>query len=133
MVDKEDLKQRLKDMGTLSDSRTPKDALEYIEQLEYDNLRYALEAVASLSQAQEAYDAQAGLQEELQEAQQWINYWAKLWERSSTMLMQHHPAFTETTEIIFKDKKVFIKELFGEDLLIKINVVEEDTEDGLSK
>jgi hypothetical protein len=133
MVDKEDLKQRLKDMGTLSDSRTPKDALEYIEQLEYDNLRYALEAVASLSQAQEAYDAQAGLQEELQEAQQWINYWAKLWERSSTMLMQHHPAFTETTEIIFKDKKAFIKELFGEDLLNKINVVEEDTEDGSSK
>jgi hypothetical protein len=132
-MDKEELKQRLKDMGTLSDSRTPKDALEYIEQLEYDNLRYALEAVASLGRAQEAYDAQVGLQEELQEAQQWINYWAKLWERSSTMLMQHHPAFTETTEIIFKDKKVFIKELFGEDLLIKINVVEEDTEDGLSK
>jgi len=132
-MDKEDLKQRLKDMGTLSDSRTPKDALEYIEQLEYDNLRYALEAVASLGQAQEAYDAQVGLQEELQEAQQWINYWAKLWERSSTMLMQHHPAFTETTEIIFKDKKVFIKELFGEDLLNKINVVEEDTEDGSFK
>ena len=30
----EELKQRLRDMSTLSDSRTPKDALKYIEALE---------------------------------------------------------------------------------------------------
>ena len=94
----EELKQRLRDMGTLSDSKTPEDALKYIEQLE----------------------------DELQEAQQWTNYWAELWERSSNLLMQHHPAFTETTEVISKDKKAFIKELFGEDLLVKVSAVEDE-------
>lgn len=53
----EELKQRLRDMGTLSDSRTPQDALEYIEQLEYNNMQYALEIISSLGQAQEAYEA----------------------------------------------------------------------------
>lgn len=125
----EELKQRLKDMGTLSDSRTPQDALEYIEQLEYNNMQYALEIISSLGQAQEAYEAQVELKEQLQEAQDWINYWAELWERSSNLLMQHHPAFTETTEVTSKDKKAFIKELFGEDLLVKVSVIGEETED----
>jgi len=125
----EELKQRLRDMGTLSDSKTPEDALEYIEQLEYNNRKYALEVLSALGQAQEAYEAQVELEEQVQEAQQWAKYWAELWERSSTLLMQHHPAFTETTEVISKDKKAFIKELFGEDLLVKVSVVEEETED----
>ena len=126
----EELKQRLRDMGTLSDSKTPEEAIEYIEQLEYNNRKYALEIIASLGQAQDAYEAQVELKEQLQEAQDWTNYWAELWERSSNLLMQHHPAFTETTEVISKDKKAFIKELFGEDLLVKVSVVEnEDTKD----
>lgn len=119
----EQLKQRLRDMSVLSNSLTPKDALEYIEDLE-------LQVISALGQAQEAYDAQVGLEGQVQEAQQWVNYWAELWERSSTLLMQHHPAFTEATGVISKDKKAFIKELFGEGLLVKVSVVEnEDTKD----
>ena len=119
----EQLKQRLRDMSVLSNSLTPKDALEYIEDLE-------LQVISALSQAQEAYEAQVGLEEQVQEAKQWANYWAELWERSSNLLMQHHPAFTDTTEVISKDKRAFIKELFGEDLLVKVSVVEnEDTKD----
>jgi len=125
----EELKQRLRDMGTLIDSRTPQDALEYIEQLEYNNMQYALEIISSLGQSQEAYEAQVELKEQLQESQDWIKYWAELWERSSNLLMQHHPVFTETTEVTYKDKKAFIKELFGEDLLVKVSAVGEETED----
>ena len=98
----EELKQRLRDMGTLSDSKTPKDALEYIEELEA----------------------------EIKEAHQWTNYWAELWERSSKLLIQHHPAFTGDTEITLKDKTALVKELFGEDLLIKMSVLEEAEDDG---
>ena len=125
----EDLKQRLRDMGTLSDPRTPQDALDYIEELEANNTEYALEALSALGQAQEAYDAQIGLQEELQEAQKCINYWVELWERSSTLLMQYHPAFAEATEVTTEGKLWVIKELFGEDLLDKVTL-EEDTKDG---
>ena len=98
----EELKQRLQDMGTLSDSKTPEDALEYIKVLET----------------------------ELKEAHQWTDYWAELWERSSNLLMQHHPAFTGSTEVTLKDKTALVKELFGEDLLIKISVLEEETNGG---
>ena len=129
----EELKQRLRDMGTLSDSKTPEDALEYIEQLEYNNRKYALEVLSALGQAQEAYEAQVELEEQVQEAQQWTNYWAQLWERSSTLLMQYHPAFAEATEVTTEGKLWVIKELFGEDLLDKVSVVEEDTKDGTSK
>jgi len=129
----EDLKQRLRDMGALSDSRTPQDALKYIEELEAYNTEYALEALSALSQAQEAYEAQVELEEQVQEAQQWTNYWAQLWERSSTLLMQYHPAFAEATEVTTEGKLWVIKELFGEDLLDKVSVVEEDTKDGTSK
>jgi len=124
-MNNEDLKQRLRDMGTLRDSRTPQDALKYIEELEANNTEYALEALSALSQAQEAYEAQVSLADELDRACQWVDYWAELWERSSTLLMQYHPAFTDTTEVISKDKRAFIKELFGEDLLVKVSVVEE--------
>jgi len=124
----EDLKQRLRDMGTLSDPRTPQDALDYIEELEANNTEYALEALSALGQAQEAYDAQIGLQEELQEAQKCINYWVELWERSSTLLMQYHPAFTEATEVTTEGKLWVIKELLGDDLLDKV-ILEEDTKD----
>ena len=117
----EQLKQRLRDMSVLSNSLTPKDALEYIEDLE-------LQVISALGQAQEAYEAQVGLEGQVQEAQQWVNYWAELWERSSNLLMQHHPVFKETTEVISKDKRAFIKELFGEDLLVKISAVGEETE-----
>ena len=123
----EELKQRLQDMGTLSDSKTPKDAIEYIEQLEDSNRKYALEIISALGQAQEAYEAQVELEEQLQEAQQWIDYWAELWERSSKLLIQHHPAFTGDTEVTLKDKTALIKDIFGEDLLIKISVLEEET------
>ena len=126
----EELKQRLKDMGTLSDSKTPKDALEYIEQLEGSNRKYALEIISALGQAQDAYEAQVKLGEQLQEAQQWADYWAELWKRSSNLLLQHHPAFTGGTEVTLKDKTALVKELFGEDLLIKISVLEEETKDG---
>lgn len=98
----EELKQRLRDMGTLSDSKTPKDAIEYIE---------ALEA-------------------ELKEAHQWTNYWAELWERSSKLLIQYHPAFTGDTEVTLKDKKALINDLFGEDSLVKTSVLEKGTKDG---
>jgi len=73
------------------------------------------------------------LEEQVQEAQQWTNYWAQLWERSSTLLMQYHPAFAEATEVTTEGKLWVIKELFGEDLLDKVSVVEEDTKDGTSK
>ena len=94
----EELKQRLRDMGTLSDSRTPQDALEYIEQLEYNNMQYALEIISSLGQAQEAYEAQVELKEQLQEALDWANYWAELWERSVRDLLVKVSAVGEETE-----------------------------------
>jgi len=110
-------------MSVLSNSLTPKDALEYIEDLE-------LQVISALGQAQEAYEAQVGLEGQVQEAQQWVNYWAELWERSSNLLMQYHPAFAEATEVTTEGKLWVIKELFGEDLLVKVSVVEnEDTKD----
>ena len=81
IMNNEDLKQRLRDMGTLSDSRTPKDALEYIEELEASNREYALETLSALSQAQEAYEAQVSLADELDRACQWVDYWSELWEK----------------------------------------------------
>jgi len=124
-MNNEDLKQRLRDMGTLRDSRTPQDALKYIEELEANNTEYALEALSALSQAQEAYEAQVSLADELDRACQWVDYWAELWERSSTLLMQYHPAFAEATEVTTEGKLWVIKELFGGDLLVKVNVVED--------
>jgi len=127
-MNNEDLKKRLRDMGTLSDSRTPQDALKYIEELEASNREYALETLSALSQAQEAYEAQVSLADELDRACQWVDYWAELWERSSTLLMQYHPAFTEATEVTTEGKLWVIKELLGKDLLDKVTL-EEDTND----
>jgi len=128
IMNNEDLKKRLRDMGTLSDSRTPQDALKYIEELEASNREYALETLSALSQAQEAYEAQVSLADELDRACQWVDYWAELWERSSTLLMQYHPALTEATEVTTEGKLWVIKELLGKDLLDKVTL-EEDTND----
>jgi len=128
-MNNEELKKRLRDMGTLSDSRTPQDVLEYIEELEANNTEYALEALSALSQAQEAYEAQVSLADELDRACQWVDYWAELWERSSTQLMQYHPDFAEATEVTTEGKLWVIKELLGKDLLDKVTL-EEDTKDG---
>ena len=96
-------------------------ALKYIKRLEDRNkkLFYLIE---------DAYDAQDVIMEQLQFAQESTDYWVDLWERSSTMLMQYHPAFNGATEVTAKDKLWVIKELLGDGLPEKVTF-EGDTKD----
>jgi len=77
---------------------------------------------------EDAYDTQEVLMEQLQFAQESTDYWVDLWERSSTMLMQYHPAFNGATEVTAKDKLWVIKELLGDGLPEKVTF-EGDTKD----
>jgi len=77
---------------------------------------------------EDAYDTQDVIMEQLKFAQESTDYWVDLWERSSTMLMQYHPAFNGATEVTTEGKLWVIKELLGDNLPEKVTF-EGDTKD----
>jgi hypothetical protein len=72
----DDLKERLKDMSVLSQSRTPADALKYIEELEADLRKMALDCLAADGQSQEAYQAQLAAEAKLAMAVEALKFYA---------------------------------------------------------